>query len=68
MIELHPEYVLDEKGQKKAILLPYEQWEQIIDALEELEDIRLYDKAKSAKSEPIQFDEALKEIDQGSSG
>ncbi len=66
MINLHPEYVLDEKGRKKAILLPYEQWEQIIDALEELEDIRLYDEAKSVESEPIQFDEALKEIGRGS--
>jgi PHD/YefM family antitoxin component YafN of YafNO toxin-antitoxin module len=65
MINLHEEYVVDEKGNRKAILLPYEEWKKIIEELEELEDIRLYDKAKKEPSDPIQFDTAIKEIQKG---
>ncbi len=68
MMSVHPEYVVDQTGQKTAVLLPYKQWKKIIEDLEELDDIRLYDKARSMKSEPIQFDEALEEIEQGSGG
>ena len=39
------------------------EYEKIIEALEELEDIKAYDRAKSRKSEPIPFDQAQKEIE-----
>ena len=65
MISLHEEYVVDEKGNRTAILLPYEEWKKILDELEELEDIRLYDNAKKEVSDPVQFDAAIKEIRKG---
>ncbi len=64
MIRLHKEYLIDEKGKKKAVLLPYDEWQKILEDLEELEEIRAYDKAKSEPSDPIPFDVAVKEIKQ----
>ena len=65
MIVIHPEFVVDEQHNRKAVLLPYEEWEKIVEAIEELDDIRAYDEAKSQPSDPIPLDEALKEIREG---
>ena len=65
MTNLNAEYVVDEAGQKKAVLLPYSQWKKVVEDLEELEDIRQYDKAKMMKSSPVRFDKAIEEIEQG---
>lgn len=47
MVTVHPQYVVDEKKRPQAVLLTMEQWRRITDALEELDDIRDYDEAKS---------------------
>ena len=56
MIKLHQEYLIDQKGKKKAVVAPVAEWEKIRQALEELDDIRAYDKAKSNPSDPVLFD------------
>ena len=48
---IHPQYVTDEHGQRVSVILPIEQWQQVLDELDELEDIRLYDEVK-ARNEP----------------
>ena len=63
MVNVHPEYVVDEKQRRKAVLLPVDEWEQIVQELEELDDIRAYDDAKSGPQETIPFDEAVREIE-----
>jgi PHD/YefM family antitoxin component YafN of YafNO toxin-antitoxin module len=40
-------YVVDENGQRVSVILPIEEYERLIEALEELEDIRAYDEAKA---------------------
>lgn len=62
MISLHEKYIVDENGKKSAIVLPYSEWEKILDILEEYEDIRAYDKAKAKTSDPISFDKAIKDL------
>ena len=47
MVTLHPEFVFDEQQHRKAVLLPVAEWDQIVDELEELDDIRAYDAAKA---------------------
>ena len=66
MFELHQKYLIDEKGEKQAVVLPYKVWQKVLEALEELEDIRLYDEAKRQPSHPIPLDEAIREIQEGS--
>ena len=65
MITIHPEYVVDKKKHPKAVLLPLPEWEKVVDELEELDDIRAYDKAKSAANDSIPFDQAVREIQEG---
>lgn len=66
MIKVHPQYPVDEHQQRKAVLLPLAEWEQILDYLEELDDIRAYDKAKAGSQEAMSFEQAVREIDEGS--
>lgn len=59
------EYVIDGNGNKKAVLVPLFEWELILEALEELDDIHAYDEAKSQISDPIPFDQAVDELKRG---
>ena len=68
MIAIHPQYVIDDKNQKKAVVIPLSQWEQLTEELEELEDIRAYDLAKGQPSEPIPFEDVVSEIQSGEQG
>jgi hypothetical protein len=64
MVTLHPEYVVDEKQHRKAVLLPVAEWVQIVAELDELDDIRAYDAAKERPGEKLQFEQAVREIRQ----
>ena len=62
MLILHPEYVVDEKARKKAVLVSIVEWQSIMESIEELEDIRTYDKAKAQSDTVIPFEEAVRQI------
>ena len=53
--KIHEEYVVDVDGNKKAVVVPMSEWQKILDALEELDDIKAYDGAKYKPSNPIPF-------------
>ncbi len=57
------QYITDTSGKKMSVILPIRDYEKIMEGLEELEDIKAYDRAKSYKSEPIPFEQAIKELD-----
>ena len=65
MVKIHPEYIVDEKKKQKAILLPLTEWNQVLEELEELDDIRAYDKAKASCQDSIPFEQAVREINEG---
>ncbi|MEK7748019.1 MAG: hypothetical protein AAB300_02975 [Nitrospirota bacterium] len=60
MIIVHPEFVIDEHQNRKAVLLPYDKWQRVIQEMEELADIRAYEEAKTPPSDPMPFDEAYR--------
>ncbi len=60
MLTVHPQYITDKTGRKISVVLPMEEFKNIIEELEELEDIRLYDEAKTSDEPSIPIDEALK--------
>jgi PHD/YefM family antitoxin component YafN of YafNO toxin-antitoxin module len=62
VVTLHPEYVVDEEQHRKAVLIPVAEWERIVGELEELDDIRAFDNAKSGPQEAIPFEQAVREI------
>jgi len=59
MHPITPQYIKDTAG-RKMVILPEKDFDRLIDELEELEDIRLYDKAKKADNgERISFSDYL---------
>lgn len=65
MITIHPDYVVDEEKRPKAVVLSLEEWQRVLGELEELDDIREYDRAKTGSQESIPFDQAVREIEEG---
>jgi hypothetical protein len=59
---LHPEYVVDEKARKKSVLISIAEWQQLLEAIEELDDIRAYDQAKKEPGDLVPFEEAVRQI------
>jgi hypothetical protein len=54
-----PQYITDNKGRKISVVLPVKDYERMIEDLEELEDIRLYDEVKAKKEKSIPFGQYL---------
>ena len=65
MVTVHPDYVVDEEKRPKAVVLSIQEWEKVVEELEELEDIREYDRAKAGSQESVPFDRAVREIEEG---
>ncbi len=63
MNEAKEQFVVDQSGNRTAILLDVERYVELIEAQEELESIRAYDEAKSSGDEAIPFSQAVKEIE-----
>lgn len=57
------QFVTDDHGKKLAVILPIKEYNKMVDDLEELEDIKLYDAAKKGKQEFIDAEEAFREIE-----
>ena len=60
---IHKSFVTDKKGRKIAVQIPIKIYEKLVMDSEELFEIKTYDRAKARKSEPIPFDQAIKEIE-----
>lgn len=61
---MRTQFVTDDHGKKLAVILPIKDYHKMVDDLEELEDIKLYDKAKQGKQEFIDAQQAFKEIEE----
>lgn len=61
MLTVHPQYIKDASGNKSLVILPAEEFDNIMDELEDLEDVHLYDEAKKEDmGERILFSDYLK--------
>lgn len=57
------QYVIDTHGNKIAVQVPLDVFQQLVADSEELDDIKEYRKAKKLKSDPVPFQEAFDEIE-----
>jgi len=57
------QFVIDESGNKTAVLVRIDRYSELLEAQEELEAIRAYDLAKASNDEAISFAQAIKEIE-----
>jgi PHD/YefM family antitoxin component YafN of YafNO toxin-antitoxin module len=63
MLTLHPNYITDKTGKKISVVIPIKDFEAIMDELEELNDIKLYDESKKSNEPSIPIDDAFKMIE-----
>ena len=56
------EFLTDHAGRKTAAVVPLSAWRKVLEALEELDDIRAYDRAKRRKSDSVPLAAALARI------
>lgn len=57
------QFVTDDSGQKVAVIVPIKQYEIMMEALEELADIKAYDKAKAGDLEYVPAEDMFREIE-----
>lgn len=53
------QFIKDETGKKLAVILPMEQYEKMLEDIEELEDIRLYDEVKARNESSVTLEEYM---------
>ncbi len=64
MSQFNEKYLVDDTGERVGVLLDIDQYQRILEELEELESVRAYDAAKAAQDESVPLDQAIKEIEQ----
>jgi len=57
-------FVVDDSGERTAVILDIVEYQKLLEEAEELEAIRAYDAAKAAGDEAIPFEQAVTEIEQ----
>ena len=61
--KVNPQYITDNTGRKISVILPMRDFKTIMEKLEELEDVRLYDDAKKSNEPSIPIDRAFEMIE-----
>ena len=64
MVRLNQRYIIDDQGNKVGVLLDMEDYQKLLEELEELESIRAYDSAKASGDEAVPFEIAVADIEQ----
>lgn len=63
MLTVHPQYITDKEGNKISVVLPIKEYESLLEELEQMEDVKLYDEAKNLNEPSIALDEAFRIIE-----
>lgn len=64
MSSTEDQFVVDDGGNRTAVLLAIGRYVELLEAHEELESIRAFDEAKSSNDEAIPFSQAVAEIEE----
>ena len=63
MVSINPKFITDSAGKKISVVLPIKDYKAIMEELEELEDIRMFDVAKKSNEPSYPIEEAFKKIE-----
>ncbi len=63
MITLNERFIVDANGNRIAVVLDVAEYNRLLEELEELEDLRAYDEAKSAAETPVPIEQAIARIE-----
>jgi len=56
------QYLVDEKGRRTGVVLSLKEYEDLIEAAEQQDDIRYLEEAKAEEGEPIPWEQVKKEF------
>ena len=62
MTALQEQCLTDREGNRVKVVLDMDQFQQMLEELEELDDIRAYDAAKASGDEAIPLEQAMAEV------
>lgn len=62
-MKMKTQYVTDDNGKKVAVIIPFTEYEKLMDDVDELDAIKAYDKARSRKLEFAPAEEVFKSIE-----
>lgn len=62
------QFITDSTGEKLAVILPIKEYEKLMEELDELQDIKAYDKAKSRKQTFVLAEDMFKAIERKRKG
>jgi PHD/YefM family antitoxin component YafN of YafNO toxin-antitoxin module len=60
---LKERFIVDSRGKRVGVIVEVQEYEHLTRALEELESIQAYDRAKESGDEAIPFEQAVEEIE-----
>lgn len=63
MTQIKEKFLVDDQGQRVAVLLDISDYEKLLDELDELDAIKAYDDAKASGEDSIPLEDALAEVD-----
>ena len=63
MLTIKERYIVDENDNRIGVLLSMEDYQLLLEELEELESIRAYDEAMASSEKPVPLEQALAEIE-----
>ena len=56
------QFITNEKGERTAVIIAIDEYEKLLEELEDLADIRAFDEATASGETPIPLEEALERI------
>jgi len=56
------QYLVDEKGGRTGVVLSIKEYEDLVEAAEQLDDIRYLEEAKAEEGEPIPWEQVKEEL------
>jgi len=63
MANVKERYLVDDNGNRIGVVIDIEDYQRLLQEIEELESIRAYDAAKASGDEAIPFEQAVAEIE-----
>ncbi len=57
---IHAQYIVDGNGKRVSVVLPVKDYESMLDKIDELEDIRIYDEVKAKNEKSILLEDYIK--------
>ena len=64
MVWLNEQYLVHAEGNRIKVVLDMADYQRLLAALEDLDDLRAYDEAKASADEAIPLEQAIAEIEQ----